>query len=133
MCERKYWYTKIQYKNFQTFINPEICEFSEEKVLAWEGCISNDEHLCLVERPMQVRVKFQNLKGQEFDILLRGLVARIFQHELDHLEGQLMWERVDEKILSGPPRRLERMIAIKEVEANEQTFYDENGKYILEF
>lgn len=57
--------------------------------------------------------------GKEFDILLRGLVARIFQHELDHLEGQLMWERVDENILSGPPRRLERMIAITEVEANE--------------
>ena len=44
-----------------------------------------------------------------------------------------MWERVDENILSGAPRKLERMIAISEVEANEQTFYDENGKYILEF
>ena len=42
----------------RVFINPEIMQFSEEKNLLWEGCISNDEELCLVERPQQVAVKF---------------------------------------------------------------------------
>jgi peptide deformylase len=51
MCHRKWWYTPRQYKMFQTFVNPKIVEFSEEQALAWEGCISNDEQLCLVERP----------------------------------------------------------------------------------
>lgn len=56
MCAREYWYTHLQYKKFQSFLNPKVLEFSEEKALAWEGCISNDDQMCLVERPLQVRV-----------------------------------------------------------------------------
>ena len=73
--------------------------------MAWEGCISNDDELCLVERPIQVRVSFNNLKGEEFDMLCTGLIGRLFQHELDHINGELMWEDVKVK---NVPRRLER-------------------------
>ena len=52
MCSRTNWYTPKMYRTFQTFINPVITDFSEELATAWEGCISNDEELCLVERPL---------------------------------------------------------------------------------
>jgi peptide deformylase len=79
---------------FQTFVNPKIVEFSEEQALAWEGCISNDEQLCLVERPLQVRVSFHDIKGEEYDLMVGGLMSRIFQHEMDHLNGEVMWAEV---------------------------------------
>jgi peptide deformylase len=76
---------------FQTFVNPRIIEFSEEQALAWEGCISNDDNLCLVERPLQARVQFHDINGDEYTVLTTGLMSRIFQHEIDHLNGELMW------------------------------------------
>jgi peptide deformylase len=130
MCHRQNWYTPRMYRTFQTFINPKILEYSEEQCLAWEGCISNDDELCLVERPLQVRVSFNNLKGEEFDMLCTGLMGRIFQHELDHLNGELMWEDVK---VSNVPRRLEKQIKISEVERSPEDFYSENEKLIFEF
>jgi peptide deformylase len=59
---------------------------------AWEGCISNDDELCLVERPMQLRVKFNTIQGKQIDLFCQGLIARVFLHEQDHLNGQAMWE-----------------------------------------
>lgn len=87
MCKRQNWYTQYQYKSFQSFINPKILEYSQETSLKWEGCISNDEEFCLVRRPEQVKVSFQDLQGKEYDLICKGLVARIFQHEMDHLAG----------------------------------------------
>lgn len=43
MCDRTYWYhPKLMYKKFITFYNPDILEFSDDKIEAWEGCVSND-------------------------------------------------------------------------------------------
>jgi len=62
MCDRAYWYhPKYMYKKFLTVINPEVMDYSKELCLAWEGCISNDENIALVERPKQVKVKYWNL------------------------------------------------------------------------
>ena len=58
VCERKNWYTPRQYKTFQTVINPRITAYSENLCLAWEGCVSNDDEMCLVERPVQVKAAF---------------------------------------------------------------------------
>lgn len=49
------------YKRFMSVFNPEIIESSKELCLAWEGCISNDDNIALVERPVKVKVKFWNL------------------------------------------------------------------------
>lgn len=56
-------------------------------------------------------------------MLCTGLMGRIFQHELDHLNGELMWEDVKVK---NVPRRLERQIKISEVERSPEDFYNEN-------
>ena len=116
MRKRQNWYTKYQYRSFQTFVNPEILEFSEEKVTAWEGCISNDEELCLLERPKEVLVRFNDIKGKQYELVCNGLVARIFQHELDHLDGELMWNSMNQDLESLVPRKLIDQILISEIE-----------------
>ena len=76
---------------------------SKEMCTAWEGCLSNDDDLLLIERPMHIKVRFQALDGIKDktleskepvynDLYLRGLMARIFQHEIDHLNGILAWD-----------------------------------------
>jgi peptide deformylase len=47
----------------------------------------------MVERPKRVKVKFYNIKGAECDLVCDGLISRIFQHEIDHLEGRSMEEQ----------------------------------------
>ena len=47
--------------------------------------------MALVERPLQVKVEFENINGDKHNMLLMGLMSRIFQHEIDHLDGELMW------------------------------------------
>lgn len=131
MCAKKHWYTRHQYKQFQTYVNPQILEFSEESQLLWEGCISNDEHLCLVERPKFVAAQWHNLKGQPVNVMLSGLVARIFQHEVDHLNGELMWEEVADP--TRVPRRLEKMVEIGEVARDVEKFYNANREFLMEW
>ena len=73
-----------------TIINPEIVDRSTETCEAWEGCISNNEDIALVVRPKRVKVKFNTVAGKEIDLVCDGLISRIFQHEIDHLDGKTM-------------------------------------------
>lgn len=101
--------------------------------MLWEGCISYDEHLCLVERPSFISVTWKNIRGQDVNMLLQGLVARIFQHEVDHLNGELMWEETPEsERVIKIPRILHRMVTTAEVDADPDKFYEENRKFIIE-
>ena len=94
MCDRAYWYhPKIMYKKFMTIVNPEITEISDEKCHIWEGCISNSEEIALVERPKKIKVRFQSVQGKDVDLVCDGLMSRIFQHEIDHLNGKTMEEQ----------------------------------------
>lgn len=107
MCKREFWYTPQMYRRFTSFLNPTIVMASEETCTAWEGCISNNDELCLVERPMQLKVRFNTIEGKEIDLFCEGIVARVFMHEIDHLEGRLMWEEHSAKS-RGTFRKLHR-------------------------
>lgn len=74
--------------NLQVFINPEITWFSDEKTEWYEGCYSTDRVCGIVKRPVSIRVKAFNTKGEETEREYSGYVARIFQHEIDHLNGK---------------------------------------------
>lgn len=79
MCDRVYWYhPKLMYKKFMTILNPQIIDTSIETCEAWEGCISNSDEIALVKRPNKVKVKFNNIKGTEVDMVCDGLMSRIF-------------------------------------------------------
>ena len=70
-------------------INPEIVKASEEKVIGVEGCLSIPGLLGEVERHAEVHVKYLNKHGKPMKIKAKGWLARIFQHEIDHLNGVL--------------------------------------------
>ncbi|HNZ13343.1 MAG TPA: peptide deformylase [Anaerolineaceae bacterium] len=73
--------------------NPEIVEMSEEKVTGVEGCLSVPGLIGEVERSESIVVKGQNRRGQLVRIKAQGWLARIFQHEIDHLEGVIFTDR----------------------------------------
>ncbi|MGU3496682.1 peptide deformylase [Xanthobacteraceae bacterium A53D] len=70
-------------------INPHIVASSEELSVYNEGCLSIPEYYEEVERPAQIKVRYQDLKGQTQEIDADGLLATCIQHEVDHLNGVL--------------------------------------------
>lgn len=80
-------------KKVWTVINPEIVKVSEEMLMGVEGCLSIPGLLGEVERHAEVQVKALNKHGKPVKIKAKGWLARIFQHEIDHLNGILFTER----------------------------------------
>jgi peptide deformylase len=76
-------------KNPIAMINPEIVWFSDETVAHEEGCLSIPEYLDQVIRPDKVKVRFLDLDGKEQEIEADELLARVIQHEVDHINGVL--------------------------------------------
>ncbi|MGQ9833720.1 MAG: peptide deformylase [Candidatus Villigracilaceae bacterium] len=74
-------------------INPQIVKSSPETVNGIEGCLSVPELVGEVERAEEITVKGQNRRGQPLRIKAKGWLARIFQHEIDHLNGVLFTDR----------------------------------------
>ena len=72
-----------------TIVNPEITRMSGDRVMGVEGCLSVPGIVGDVERSTSIVVKGQNRNGQNVKYKLNGWVARIFQHEIDHLTGVL--------------------------------------------
>lgn len=70
-------------------VNPEITRMSGDRVMGVEGCLSVPGIVGDVERSTSIVVKGQNRNGQNVKYKLNGWVARIFQHEIDHLTGVL--------------------------------------------
>ena len=68
-------------------INPEILRYSSEKVKDWEGCLSVPSMRGLVPRHTHITVRYFDQQGSVQQKELTGFIARIFQHELDHLNG----------------------------------------------
>ncbi len=68
-------------------INPEIVKTSKETELGIEGCLSIPGLVGEVERYSTVRLKGLNRRGQPMKLTAKGWLARIFQHEIDHLNG----------------------------------------------
>jgi len=77
------------------FVNPEITRFSKEQVTATEGCLSIPDFVGDVDRSVSVVVKGMNRRGQPLRIKSSGWLARIFQHEVDHINGVLFIDRTE--------------------------------------
>lgn len=70
-------------------VNPEVTRTSKELVIGMEGCLSIPGLTGEVERPYSITVKGQNRFGQNMKLKPKGWLARIFLHEIDHLNGKL--------------------------------------------
>ena len=75
--------------------NPEITRFSSETIVGTEACLSIPGYAGDVERPVAVTVKGFNRQGKPIRIKAKGWLARIFQHEVDHLDGVLFTDRAE--------------------------------------
>jgi peptide deformylase len=70
-------------------INPELIKISKDKKLMHEGCLSVRPFYGDIRRASRATLRAQNIKGEYFEIKGSGLMAEIFQHEIDHLDGIL--------------------------------------------
>ena len=76
-------------------VNPEIVRASSEMIAGTEGCLSIPRMVGNVERPESIVVKGLNRYGQTTKVKASGWLARIFMHEVDHLDGVLFVDRAD--------------------------------------
>ncbi len=93
-------------------VNPEVDWSGGEIESMEEGCLSLPGVHVEVERPVHVRVRAQDAAGQDMLIEASGLEARVIQHEIDHLDGVLILDRIPR------PLRKEAMRALREAMAD---------------
>ncbi len=79
----------------EVVINPEIVYRSDDMVKGWEGCLSIPGIRGDVPRHHLIRVRYQDLEGRVIENEFRDFVARIFQHEDDHLRGIVFLDRLE--------------------------------------
>ena len=99
------------------FVNPEITWLSDETDGGEEGCLSFPGVFVPVKRALRARCRAVDLDGKPFELEGEGLLARAFQHEIDHLNGRLLIDMV------GPVKR--EMIRRKMKRAAETGEYEE--------
>ncbi len=81
----------------RVFINPRITWFSKKTEYGWEGCgsVASSDLFAKVKRPSTVVVEATNEHGNQFELKAGGLLARVIQHELDHLDGIIFTDKAD--------------------------------------
>jgi peptide deformylase len=87
-------YKAYEEDDLTALVNPVIEWASEELEVAEEGCLSLPGVHVEVERPAHVRVRAQDEQGAALEIDAEGLRARVIQHEIDHLDGVLILDRI---------------------------------------
>ncbi len=75
-------------------INPVITASSDDMDVCEEGCLSFPGFSLPIKRPSRVSVRYLDLRGDNNEISVQGLVARAIQHEMDHLEGRLIIDHI---------------------------------------
>lgn len=88
--------------------NPEIINQSQEEILDNEGCLSYPGLWLSVKRPAVVEVRYQDSDGNTHDVAMSGLIARCFQHELDHLNGICFVDKVSQLKLQLAMKKLRK-------------------------
>lgn len=89
----------VQGAGVRAFVNPRLIEEGPDVGEMEEGCLSLPDIREQVARNTQIRVRYQDLHGGEHEELCDGMLARVLQHELDHLNGIFFVDRL------GPVRR----------------------------
>jgi len=81
--------------NFEIYINPQIDKTDNKSTqVGAEGCLSIPGLSLNIERYDNIKVRYYSVEGKVIKKPLKGFISRLFQHELDHLEGRLMFEEL---------------------------------------
>jgi len=84
-------------KNFEVLINPEIVKYEGKIEEDYEGCLSVKDVYGKVPRYTKVRVKALNANGKEIRMKAEGFLARVLQHEIDHTNGKLFVDLIEDR------------------------------------
>lgn len=84
-------------RDFTALINPEIIKYEGEVVSDYEGCLSVDSIYGLVPRHSKVRVKALDINGNEIRFKAEGFLARVMQHEIDHVNGIVFIDHIKDQ------------------------------------
>jgi len=106
---KRIFVTHIEGDGGRVFINPSILETSVETAKFEEGCLSVPGIYANVVRSESVKVQAWNEKGRPFTLEARGLLARVIQHEYDHLNGVIFLDYVPEKKREKLVAKFEKM------------------------
>lgn len=85
-------------KTFGVFINPTITKYEGAVEEDFEGCLSVPDVYGKVPRYHKVKVKALDLNGREFRITAEGFLARVFQHEIDHTNGKVFVDHIQDNV-----------------------------------
>ncbi|MDP3953961.1 MAG: peptide deformylase [bacterium] len=76
------------------YLNPEITELSKDLAEMEEGCLSIPDFWVNIKRSKKIKIKFMDENGKKQKLKARGFLARVLQHEYDHLQGMLIKNRI---------------------------------------
>ena len=109
-------FAMIMDENPIVVFNPEILEWSDESTYIREGCLSFPGLYVAIERAQAIAMKFQTNEGEEQGGSLQEMSAKIFQHEMEHMEGELFIDNVSGFKLKSAMKK--RRIYLKRIEKN---------------
>jgi peptide deformylase len=84
-------------RDFTTLINPEIVKYEGEILKDYEGCLSVNTVYGLVPRNSKIRVKALDIEGNEVRFKAEGFLARVIQHEIDHINGTVFVDHIKDE------------------------------------
>ena len=96
---RRFFLMRVEGKDY-VCINPRIIKAHPKSITVKEGCLSFPGLEVPVERPATIKVEYQEQSGMKRSRTLKGTLARVFQHELDHLNGTTLPDYVEKN--NGP-------------------------------
>ena len=104
----------VMYSDFEkreaiACFNPKILNFSKEEVIMDEGCLSYPGLWLKVKRAYNILVEFEDVAGEKKEIPLQDLASRVFQHEMDHMEGTNFTKRVSKLKMDMAKKRAAKM------------------------
>ena len=78
----------------EAYINPEMTEYSKDEAEMEEGCLSIPNYWHQIKRAKKIKLKAIDESGKKIKIKAKGFLARVLQHEFDHLQGMLIKDRI---------------------------------------
>ena len=94
-CGLPYRVFVVHGKELIPCFNPRIVEASQETIVLEEGCLSYPDFFVKIKRPRRIKVRFADPNGNYVTHTFDGITSRIFQHELDHLNGIVYTQRAN--------------------------------------
>jgi len=96
--------------------NPKIISFSKETIIMEEGCLSIPQQFANIERPKEVKVEYLSEKRKLVKKIVKGIEARVLQHEIDHLLGKLFIDYLSSLKRNFIIKKVKKLIKSGEIE-----------------